>query len=404
MLSQQEVSMIALTQPNRATAYEDSSEGARHRQDLTEASAVTRSASASLEARLLIACARTNLDSEALGQINSLLHEKLDWDYVCRKAYQHGVLPLLYRSLLSCQKEIVPERVHSYLRDSFQENVRFNLCRTRELLKLLRLCEAKGIPTLPFKGPLLAVQAYGDLGLRQFSDLDILVTRADLPKVQDLLLADGYRLALPLKGIKRIVPALDRRKDQIFVKDDTSKIVIELHWRLTDKYFDFPLDMKRLWQRLVPVSLAGSIVRGLPLEDLILYLCMHGTRHSWERLAWICDVAELIRVHPEIDWDSLMNRARTLGNERSLSLGLFLASDLLGASLPEEVSARIQTDPKVRLVATRVRELLFQQDDNGLDISYWYRHHLLMRERFRDRVRLYIHYGRRYFRLTVTPN
>lgn len=353
------------------------------------------------EIQLILACARTSIDDEGADRIRRLLKNDLDWLYISKKAQQHGVMPLLYRSLSCCQKDAVPEGVLSRLQGSFHDNIRFNLFRTRELLKLLRLCELRGIPALSFKGPLLAAQAFAHPGLRQYVDLDVLVHKEDVPEVQNLLLSAGYRLAFPITRIGRVIAAFAPGKDLIFVK---GRVVIELHWRLTDRYFDFPLDMKGLWRRLVPMSLAGSTVRSLPLEDLILYLCLHGTRHSWERLAWICDVAELIRVNPEIDWDSLMNRASTLGNERSLALGLFLASDLLGASLPEDVSARIQIDPKVRLVAARVRELLFQQENKGLDISYWYRHHLLMRERFRDRVRIYIHYGRRYFRLTVTPN
>ena len=63
-----------------------------------------------------------------------------------------------------------------------------------------------------------------------------------------------------------------------------------------------------------------------------------------------------------------MNRARTLGNERSLALGLFLACDLLGASLPEDVSARIQIDPKVRLVAARVDGII--TDDPAALIAF----------------------------------
>jgi len=50
-----------------------------------------------------------------------------------------------------------------------------NFFLTKELLELLTLFEAHCIPASPYKGPALAIMAYGNLALRQFSDLNILV-------------------------------------------------------------------------------------------------------------------------------------------------------------------------------------------------------------------------------------
>jgi hypothetical protein len=44
---------------------------------------------------------------------------------------------------------------------------------------------------VPFKGPALAVQAYGDLSLRQYDDLDLLIHEADVPRAYQLLIANG---------------------------------------------------------------------------------------------------------------------------------------------------------------------------------------------------------------------
>jgi hypothetical protein len=57
------------------------------------------------------------------------------------------------------------------------------------------------------------------------------------------------------------------------------------------------LDPKSLWERLEPIDLVGTAVLGLPLEDVLLFLCLHGFKHGWERVGWICDVTELLRVH-----------------------------------------------------------------------------------------------------------
>ncbi len=77
----------------------------------------------------------------------------------------------------------------------------------------------------------------------------------------------------------------------------------------------------------------GQVVKSFSTDDLLFSLCVHGSRHIWERLSWICDVAELIK-RQQLNWPALMDRAIKTDCERMFYLGLFLAERLLGASLP----------------------------------------------------------------------
>jgi hypothetical protein len=77
----------------------------------------------------------------------------------------------------------------------------------------------------------------------------------------------------------------------------------------------------------------------------------------------ICDVAELLRAHPELDWEKIVDRAETLGCRRILWLGLFLAYDLLQAPLPMEILERVYQDPLVISLAQEVFEVLFREAD-----------------------------------------
>jgi len=356
------------------------------------------------EVQLLLACARTTINTETAERIKSLLNGPIHWTYLLEKAHKHFVMPLLYRSLESTAPELVPDEVLESLRGSFRRNALNNLFRTREMLLVLQILESKGIPALPFKGPVLAASIYGDLGLRQFGDLDILVQRSHLTKVKELLFSRGYRFAIPASWMEQKFPILSRRKDFIFISQD-QQTLIELHWRLSGKHFPIPFDMRRLWEQLEPIPLAGSRVRSLPSDELLLYLCVHGSRHSWERLAWICDISEMLRSRESIDLTRLMKRASKLGVERTLTLGLYLAHELLEARIPESLLARILSEPEIISVAARIRGLLFQDDRTTYDdIGYWYHHHLTVRERSSDRLKLHLHYLRRYFHLAVTPN
>ena len=94
-------------------------------------------------------------------------------------------------------------------------------------------------------------------------------------------------------------------------------------------------------------------------EDLLVVLCMHGSKHSWERLAWICDIAEMVRANPALRWNEIICRSTALHINRAVLLGLDLANNLLDAPLPEQVCSTIQDDRGVRRVSSLIQKRLF---------------------------------------------
>ena len=353
------------------------------------------------EARLLLACARTVVDSSTAQQIRRLLSsESIDWRYVIEKADQHRIAPLLWRSLNLAGPELIPPEVLKRLRTYADTIAQYNLYRTRELLNLVRLFEMHEILVLPFKGPCLSVSAYNNLGLRDYGDLDVLIRPRDVLRASNLLTARGYQVVS--SSLRRAnEPSFSARNKDLLFDSSDGRVRVELHWRLSGRHFDFPIDLDEVWASSRRMLLAGKTIRTLEPEDLLLYLCLHGSRHGWERVLWICDVAELIRVETSVDWPRVRARATSLGCERTLALGLRLAQDLLGTELSPELQQFANSDPYVETLTHRTRQTLFEEGKPGQDIRYWYGIHLKLRERLRDRVRLHLHYCRRYLRLAV---
>src|SRR3989454_2276525 len=156
---------------------------------------------------------------------------------------------------------------------------RRNLRLTGELLSVLDLFEAQGIPAVPLKGPLLALLAYGNLALREFGDLDILVRRADVERAKRLLLSHGYRPELFVEAAHEAA-LLACGYHYPLRRDDG--LAVELHWSLAPREFPYPLDAEEVWTRLRPVRLGGRTLYTLGSEDLLLFLCAHGG----ERWPW----------------------------------------------------------------------------------------------------------------------
>lgn len=344
-------------------------------------------------AELLLWCARISTESEKrVARVRALLGKELDWPYLLATAVPHGMMPLLYWHLNATCPDAVPKAVMDRLRERFHDNTRRNLFLTGELLRLLDLFEARGIPVVPYKGPTLAASVYGNVALRQFYDLDILVQKQDVPRAKELLVTSGYRPEYQLTGAQEAA-FLRYECEHSLTRDDGASIV-ELHWEINPKHLSFPLDTEGLWERLEPIELGGKSVPTFSPEDLLLILCVHGSKHRWERLAWIRDVAGLIEAHQGMEWERVTRQANALGGSRMLSLGLLLARDLLGARLPERISQRAQADPVVGALAADVRERLLWEADGLPGIfeeSMFHPFRLRMRERLRDRVLYCVH-------------
>ena len=311
----------------------------------------------------------------------------MDWNYLLWMARRHGVRPLLFWHLNAAAPESVPKAILEQLRDFYSGNSLQNMRLTGELLRLLDVFEAQGIPAVPYKGPVLAASVYGNLGFREFADIDVLVRKEDVFRAQELLLAEGYQPQY------RLTPAqeaafLHYNCEHPFLNSNGGSAV-DLHWAIAERHFSFPLDLEGLWGRLDRISLGGRDVFTLSPEDLLLILCVQGFKDAWERLKHICDVAEVIHVHQDMDWGRVIEQADASGGRRTLFLGLALASDLLGTTLPEEIAQKVQTDPAVRTLARRVQERLFRTSGSPRRFpELTFRPiHVKMRERLRDKVR-----------------
>jgi hypothetical protein len=316
-------------------------------------------AAARPENELLLMCARsvTNRASSSAARVRELARTAIDWDYLYLLAERHAVLPLLHRGLETNARGVAPRSFAERLREKYRENATRNMLLAGELVRIARLFESEGVPVLAYKGPALAVQAYGELSLRRFIDLDVLVHRTDARRAGELLLSLGFDKPAGLTRAHE--EFLLRRQHNLAFARDAGRLTFELHWEVTPSTFaSVPLGA-RAWERAIVVELFGRKVQSLSPEETLLALCVHGTKHLWERLAWVCDVAALLNAHPDLDWPFVLGRARETKVERMLFLGLSLAGGLLSARLPANLFD-VCDEPVVERLSARVAERLFE--------------------------------------------
>ncbi|HEX5869944.1 MAG TPA: nucleotidyltransferase family protein [Longimicrobium sp.] len=306
-----------------------------------------------VEHALLLAAARAVVDPGAPEPAAA----GADWDAFLALAARNRLLPLAHR-LLS-EREDVPESIRSALRAAFAENGRQALARSAELRRLIGAMAARGVRAAAYKGPALAVRAYGHLALRTYADLDLLVAPDDVPAAARVLEEGGY---VPLHRFSPAQDAVFRRVDGDYpYHHPHTGALVELHCHVSSARFGVALPTAELLARARPVPIGGGEVPALADDDLFLALCLHGAKHRWSRLEWLAAAAALA-VHTRLDLEAILRRASALGAGRTVLLALLLMRDALGLQSTGSIDRSISADPALPALAAEARALWFAED------------------------------------------
>jgi hypothetical protein len=286
---------------------------------------------------------------------------RINWPLVTKLAIQHGVLPLLYKYLKRQKEGIVPQTELVKQKNLYLNNVGLNIMVTQKLLNILKILSTNGFESVPFKGPVIAIQAYGDIGLRAFCDLDILIKSSDFSAIYDLLLSEGYLSLKPRIGKLKSIWKKSRRNFEFQGK----KCFFDFHMQVSQGPLFFRLKDK--WNMLSTVELNSQEVPCLNNHDTILMLALHGTHHGWNILKFVADLAHLIHSNEsEINWDALIRKARGMGCLRMVMIGLLLGQDFCGLQIPPLIQDLIQNDKKIRKLAVYFIGKILEKEKSNL--------------------------------------
>lgn len=302
------------------------------------------------EMDVLISCFRARRDASQTDRVGELLKARINWQALTSMSMRHRVLPLLYQQVESFAGD-VPDLIRDELRDMYLRNAARNMSRVADAQKLAAIFRSRNIPVMFLRGPVLAESLYGDIASRQFSDLDLLVRSDNVRRVSILLAAEGLQPHFRLD--ERQEQALVRfRTERCFIRS-SDQLTVDLHWRLLPPPFAFEND-DALWSRGVQATVQGAEVQTLADEDVALFLCIHGAKHGWDQLALLCDLAEMVRARPKLNWDKILRRAQEAGKQRMILVGLRLMDELFGVPVPDPVR-RVAEDRVARQLVDELK-------------------------------------------------
>ena len=333
------------------------------------------------ELLFLITCCQTELSVEDKEFIHSYLNtslqsadscsslnaERLTLNALISLANQHGILSLVYKTIknlsphteepsnspcssLNIERLTLNPEILTELKAHYMSISQRNMLMSAELIHIMNLFKENQIQALAFKGPTLASTAYKDITLRQFADLDILIKPKDLLIASQLLVENGFTPRVTLEYLTN-KDFLDCNHDISFYKN----ITVELHWRLFEKQLLVQFDPKLIWTEKETVTIQNQDIQIPGITNLLIYLCIHGSKHAWERLEWIVDIDRLIRTNPNLNFQMLFERSMLLDAEHLVLLGIDLSHKLFDTPLPESILKEIENNQKVH----ELRKIIF---------------------------------------------
>lgn len=329
--------------------------------------------------RAIMRAPMSNDDSD----IARLAHDISDWDRFLAVAREHRLLPLVFSRLTEVEAA-VPSDAMERLKSAYDRNVFHCMSNAAELITILKAFQLEQIPAMPFKGIALGATIYRDIAARNAGDLDILVDLEDLQRAAAILLKMGYELKTRVQEDGG--PAESNSYEYHFERS-ADGMVVELRWRLelTQPRYRRDIGLQWVWPRRQTLKLAGAEISNMDPETTLLVLCMHGSKHVWSRLIWVCDLVYLLSQFPSLDWKHVMREARRVGLWRTLALGVLLANRICCSDVPRAVLQRLEADATASELARSLEEAIFDRPGELPSGRMPYSVRLLG---FQDRIRL----------------
>lgn len=287
----------------------------------------------------------------------------LDWETWQKLLIAHGVYPQVYRQIKINSPAVIPASVLDDLHRGVLNQTGLNMRLCRELLQLSQDFEMAGIQALPFKGPVLSLQAYDDCFYRVYRDIDVLVFRSDFPRLYELMADRGYRPVLKLT--KSQATAWARAGQEfVFSKGD---MIMDVHFGLL-RGLRWQGFADRAWGEYTRLPLLDGEVPSFSLPGAALSVCINGMRDGWNRLGQVLDLAALVK-NPRLDRGALASMAREMGVSTGLRVGLALAREFLGLAIPGDLAVSPRLGARAERLARRCANQL-RSGSGRLDKSF----------------------------------
>jgi hypothetical protein len=204
--------------------------------------------------------------------------EHADYAWLARELANRRLLPLIGSRTVEAAPDLVPASFRDAVSAARAAARAHGMGLEVATARLVTALERTGIRVLALKGPHLANDAHGDLGLRETSDVDLLVDAGRIEDAVEVLNAHGYS---PPTDVRRP----NGLPDLHFELHHESQPSVDLHWRVY--WYE-----RAFSERLIARAERGrdGLLRAQP-DDLVASLLLFYARDGFHGIRMAADIA-----------------------------------------------------------------------------------------------------------------
>jgi hypothetical protein len=288
------------------------------------------------EEELLIFFCRLDFSESQKSESGRLMASITDWTGFLKLAIDHGITSLIWHNISVLGiNSYIPADILKKLYDLYLRSLASDTMIRKQLGELGTLSYENKIPFVVLKGLALEEAVYGNLGLRQMEDLDILTRSGDALKMRRLLLKSGYTSAPMISPLfeRKILPHGKHLPEMC-----KNGIQVEIHFKLfsqngngvTEDLFNDALDGQ------------GSKNFYFPKPQLFfLYLVKHLDKHEKEGISQLKLYTDLFLLLQKYG-DQILNKnlikiAAEADIMNALAEKLYIMEVFWGMNFPEDI-------------------------------------------------------------------
>lgn len=285
----------------------------------------------------ILSCIRQTPDSQ-------FMQANFDWKYVCNVCVQLRIAPLIYHCIGKHNlSNTIPYTELEYLQKHYNKTIQKNTILYHTWTIISAEFRKKNIDVVPLKGIFLAETVYGDISMRQLSDMDILIQRKHIPDGVQILTNMGFTFDERYKKSDFIQDLRDSKHIPLLAKQG---IGIELHTSLIIEDKGFCIPMQDFWTNTKPAKLSDMDCLQFHPHYLLIHICMHLDEHFVSAkihfIAYV-DILHCITTYTDtIHWDELYELCRNYGCEEQVFSHIYLTSKYLQAHIPAHIALKAE--------------------------------------------------------------
>jgi hypothetical protein len=328
-------------------------------------------------ASLLIESGRRSLDARAAATDDV---SRDAWNALPDAAERHGMTAWVHLAWRT--RADAPAAVRAAIEARARAQRLRALHAVSQLTLLVRELRRASIEVAVLKGPLLSTWLYGDLGMRRFADLDLLVERDQRERALQILSDNGYALR---DGMSLATARVVYAGTAAWPLTHPAGFPLDLHWRAQALGFPAPLGPREVLRESIATPAAGGDIWIPCATHAALLALLHAAKHLWTSLELVLAIAHLM-CRADIDWLRVHDLARGAGAWKACAAGMAFAGELFDVDRPAAIRDRIEPrtiEPLLRMA----RGFLAMTDVEGAPLGAEFHAHCASLDTLHRRAR-----------------